>query len=272
MTELISLVVTLRAPEPATLPAELGRAVNAVLLSWLAEADPALAQRWHDAEGPRPYTCSSVIGSRRVSKEQRAFDPEVPAWFRITGLTAEVCAALERLLEAPPPTVEIDRTPFEVAGITADPEENAWAGRSTYQALAAPFLLEGTRISRRVTLEYVAPAAFRQNGLNMPVPLPGLVFGGLAERWNAFSPVRISPEMRQFAESSVALNGFRLRSRAVPGKGGSLQIGAVGSASYTATRYDRYWMGLMGLLAEFAFYAGVGRGVTQGLGQARRRD
>ena len=272
MTELLSLVVIVRTPEPVTLPATLGRAVNALLLRWLEDADPELARCWHDAEGVRPYTCSTVIGSRREGKDQRAFDPEVPAWFRLTALNADVCAALDRVLADPPDTVEIDRVPFHGESITADPAVHPWAGRATYQEVAAPFLLEATNIQRRVALQYTSPVAFRQNGMNMPVPLPGLVFGGLAERWNAFSPVRISPEVRRFAETSVALNGFRLRSRAVPGKAGSLQIGAVGSATYTATRYDRYWMGLLGLLADFAFYGGVGRGVTQGMGQTRRRN
>ncbi len=39
-----------------------------------------------------------------------------------------------------------------------------------------------------------------------------------------------------------------------------------GQASYVAVTYDRYWMSLLGLLADFAFFAGVGRLTTVGLG------
>jgi CRISPR-associated endoribonuclease Cas6 len=34
----------------------------------------------------------------------------------------------------------------------------------------------------RLTLHFASPATFKSGGLHVPVPLPGLVFGGLLER------------------------------------------------------------------------------------------
>jgi len=76
--------------------------------------------------------------------------------------------------------------------------------------------------------------------------------------------------VRRYGAECVALNNFRLRSRALPGKDGGLQVGAVGTAGYVAVRFDRYWMSLLALLADFAFYAGVGLLTTTGMGQTRR--
>ena len=42
--------------------------------------------------------------------------------------------------------------------------------------MAAAALQRGDRLSRTVTLEFVSPTAFKSLEMQMPVPLPGLVF------------------------------------------------------------------------------------------------
>jgi CRISPR/Cas system endoribonuclease Cas6 (RAMP superfamily) len=46
--------------------------------------------------------------------------------------------------------------------------------------------------------------------------------------------------------------------------------GFLGHVGYAFRVKDRYWMGLIHLLAAFSLYAGVGQRVTMGLGQARK--
>lgn len=270
MNELLSLVVTVRPQAPTSLPGHLGRAVYAQLLRWLDAADPALAARWHDTDGPKPFTCSDLVGGRRGGPNSRSLSPERTAWFRLTSLDPAITAILNGLLAAPPPTVELDGVLFDVEGLTTDPAAHPWAGTTSYEVLAAPYLLARVEAPRQVMLDFSAPTAFKQNNLIVPLPLPDLVFGGLADRWNAFSPVAISPEVRRYCQTSVALKRFRLRSAAVPLKDQVPQIGGRGQATYVAAHYDRYWMGLLGLLADFAVYAGAGRLTSVGMGQARR--
>ena len=47
-----------------------------------------------------------------------------------------------------------------------------------------------------------------------------------------------------------------------------MKFGAVGVATYTAPRSDSALWYALHLLADFAFYAGVGAGTTMGLGEA----
>ncbi|NJN81941.1 MAG: CRISPR system precrRNA processing endoribonuclease RAMP protein Cas6 [Caldilineaceae bacterium] len=101
--------------------------------------------------------------------------------------------------------------------------------------------------------------------------LPGLVFGSLVERWNAFSPVTLSPEMRRFGEEMVAISRYHLQSRPVAQKNQGLRIGGVGEATYRALAGDRYWLGVMQMLADFALYSGVGVQTATGMGQVRHR-
>lgn len=148
--------------------------------------------------------------------------------------------------------------------------QSAWATAATYESLSAPWLLGRAAPSFRVALRFASPTTFKSNEKHVPVPLPGLVFGSLLEKWNAFAPVALPPEARRFAEECMALSGFELRSRPAYLKDGSVRVGAVGAARYTAINRDRYWLSVMNLLADFALFAGVGAGTTMGLGQARR--
>lgn len=269
--DLLSLVITVRPSEPASVPGHLGRAAHALLLRWLDATDPALARHWHDADGPKPFTCSSLIGGGRLDRDGfRRLMPDRTYWLRFTSLDPAISAALLARCAQPPASVELDRVTLPVESVTADPAAHPWAATERYEDIAAPYLLARQEAPRRVRLRFTSPVTFRQRELNVPLPLPGLVFGGLADRWNAFSSVAIGPEARRYAEECVALSSFTLRSRGMPIKDGGLQIGAVGEAGYVAVTFDRYWMSTLSLLADFAFYAGIGRLTAMGLGQARR--
>ncbi|MGC9523584.1 MAG: CRISPR-associated protein Cas5, partial [Anaerolineae bacterium] len=63
--DLLSLVLTLRPERRASLPPRLGRASHAILLDRLAAYDADLATALHDSHGPKPYTCSDLMGSRQ---------------------------------------------------------------------------------------------------------------------------------------------------------------------------------------------------------------
>src|SRR5690606_12601091 len=113
--DLVSLVVTVRPSEPVSVPGYLGRAVHALLLRWLDETDPALARQWHDADGPKPYTCSSLIGSGRMARDgSRQLAPERTYWLRLTALDQNISAALLARQDNPPASIELDRQALSV--------------------------------------------------------------------------------------------------------------------------------------------------------------
>lgn len=267
---LISIVLTLISATDVTLPAQVGRANYAATLQALATVDPALVTALHDADGPKPLTCSSILNSR-ANRGGILIRAGQPYDVRITGLTAPVSAALEQaLLSQPLTTWELEHHRFQVAAVTCDAAVNRWSGRTTYETLAATQLLRSDNLPRHATLDFVSPTAFKSGGITVPVPLPNLVFGSLVERWNQFSPITLSPEMRRFGEEMVAISRYHLESQPVDGKQGGLRIGGVGQATYIALGGDRYWLGLLNMLADFTLYSGVGVQTTTGMGQARR--
>ena len=270
---LTSLVLSLTPTEPLNLPRDLGRATHALFYMLLAQHDPALAEATHASDGLKPFTCSNVFGGQRQGQSLLA-QPGEALWLRYTGLSADISAFLSGPLfqagEQRVQTVELDGSTLQVTGATLDPAQHPRASQTSYEALAAPYLLSRERSDSLVSLRFVSPTAFRARDQNLPLPLSGSVFGSLADKWNAFAPIALPDEVRRFADECLAISQFRGRTRMLHGKNGNKQIGFVGHVHYRATNKDRYWISLINLLADYAWYAGVGYQCTQGMGQVRR--
>ncbi|NBT20456.1 MAG: CRISPR system precrRNA processing endoribonuclease RAMP protein Cas6, partial [Proteobacteria bacterium] len=160
--------------------------------------------------------------------------------------------------------------PTVLAGTPRSP----WAGTGTCEALARLHLIGGRRPAPRVELQFTTPTTFHSQGRSMPLPLPRLVFGSLLDRWNAFAPLRIDPEILVVVEQACTIARYDLRTEAVP-LGGGLQIGFVGRCTYGLPPgrgirpADEYAWRVLHLLASFAFFAGVGAKTTMGMGTVR---
>lgn len=273
---LISLLLTLTPEAPATLPADLGRAAQAETLTRLAQVDPALAEAIHAGDGPKPLTCSGLVADEPEAGPRHPADsvsvrPGARYFMRMTGLVEPVSRALYAgLVERPPVHWALHGQPFHVLEAVCDPARDAWTGQTSCENLAAAALQRGDHLPRTVTLEFVSPTAFKSQDMQLPVPLPGLVFGSLVERWNAFSTVALDPDLRRFANERVAISRYWLESKPVPTKGGALRIGGVGQVTYTALDDDRYALAALNILADFALYSGVGVQTATGMGQCRR--
>jgi CRISPR-associated endoribonuclease Cas6 len=123
-------------------------------------------------------------------------------------------------------------------------------------------------------LEFATPTAFHQNGMDMPLPLPELVYGSLIQAWNTFSPIPLPVHMGGFIEQSVGIARHRITTRMVQFGKAEQHIGFVGKVNYivrpTLTAEESYpYAAILNLLTQFAFYTGVGIRTTVGMGMAR---
>lgn len=270
---LVSLVLTLTTDKPVRLPAHLGRANYSATLERLTLFDTDLGPDIHDAEGAKPLTCSSLFGNIEYRGRDAQYRRGERYWMRLTGLNERVSQTLlSALWENKPTEWQLAGHTFQVVDAFCHPQHHPWSGSTTYEALAERHLLgESTaQHMNEVTLEFASPTAFKSKELQVPLPLPSLVFGSLVDRWNHFSPVALPEQVRNFGELAVEVNQFDLRSVMVEQKNKSLRAGAMGTASYRAHYQDRYWLGLYQLLADFALFSGVGIQTATGMGQTRR--
>jgi len=296
---LLSLLLTLQPVETSPndpqrpLPLWWGRAVHALLLDVIRQADDRLAASMHDApQSPitnhqsaienhqsaipnplRPFTVSTLMGP----STRNGLDANASYHLRLTAFREDV---VEHLLAAiqpggmlsPGSLVELDYVGFQIQ--SADPPiENPhsdWSAFTSYQDLSAPYLLAKTQAPRSITLKFTSPTVFKSGGMHVPIPLPSLVFGSLLEKWNAFAPIAFPPETKRYAGECLAISRYQLYTRPVPAKNHGLRVGGLGQITYVTLGYDRYWMSLIATLADFALFSGVGAGTTMGLGQGRR--
>jgi CRISPR-associated endoribonuclease Cas6 len=271
---LLSWVLKLQPEEPATVPANLGRAAHAWFLDRVREADAALAAELHDRQGQRPFTASNLWELWRERGPEATLSPERTYTLRLTSFSPALSAAVrERVIPALPERLTLAEAPLRVVGSTTDPEGHPWAAEASFEGLVQQFTLAAD-VPRGVGLRFASPTAFRMTGKKqaVPLPLPQLVFGGLLDKWNAFAPIQVHPDVRRFADECLAVSSYRLETRRVAfGPDGRQGVvpGFVGICRYYVEVPDRYWMGLVQLLAGFSLYAGVGLRTTMGLGQAK---
>jgi len=279
--DLLAIVLTLTPTHADSMPTYQGRAAHALFLRLVQAADAALAEELHETAQVKPFTCSDVwrsgppradpplvTGDDGVRRYQVA--PGETWHLRYTLLSAPLTALwLTRVLPALPDAVELSGVPFRVRGAALSPEAHPLAGRASYTDLAAPHLLRGGRPVTRWQFRFAAPTAFSSGGMTVPIPLPGLLFGSLLDRWNAWSPIALPAEVRRFAAERIAISRYRLRTRALLYEPGVVQRGAVGECEYVALGRDPYWCGAVSALAAYAFYSGAGYQTTRGMGVCR---
>jgi CRISPR-associated endoribonuclease Cas6 len=147
--------------------------------------------------------------------------------------------------------------------LTRDSPE-PWAGHEPLQALSGRLQPE-----RELELELATPTTFRQGDIDLPLPLPALVFGSLFKRASQFFPTLFQPgDAQRLAEilgSQVAVSRHRIQTAR------AIELGFVGTVRFEILRsVPEEMVLLLNFLAELAFYLGIGRKTTMGMGMARR--
>lgn len=263
--------LTLEAEQEMVLPPFVGWANYAEALQWLRQVDQQLAQIVHDGNGPKPITCSSLmdvpLGRRSILLKagQRVR-------VRMTTLHADVTQVVNSALqEQPPQQWRIGRQSLRVVAVTCDPAIDPTTGLASYEEIAEGWLLADSTIAPEISMTLASPTTFHSRGVQVPLPMPNLLLGSLADRWNAFSPIPLEPIVREYVESAVGVSYCRLQSMAVSQKRGNVIIGCMGDVTYRSLRHDHYWLAVFQMLCDFALYSGVGISTTAGLGQCLRR-
>lgn len=269
--DLLSIVITLRNPQPASLAVDQGRAIAAQFLEWIQKLDPDLSAALHDPDKtPRAYTASSLNQLPPSNRGLVLLPAWSQTWFRITSISPQLSIFLvDHLLPSLPKSIQIGDALFEVQNAVWEAEKYPWAGWLNYNDLIRQQLLG--KVSQRIKMEFSSPTTFHSYGLHMPFMLPALVVRSWLQSWNAFAPLTFPESILKTLESSLALSVYQLHSRPVR-YGKATLVGGVGSCTYNILNDDPYFMHVINTLASFAFYCGTGAKTALGMGQTRRKD
>lgn len=267
---LTSFVLTLACQKNVVLPPYVGRAHHAATLERIGHIDPETAHALHDGQGVKPLVCSSWL--RTYDKmENITLKSGETVDVRVTSLSNHLTDELYSVLIKEPPDVWcLTNHKFRVATVTCNSALHPWAGSTTLTDLAAKPILQQKQLKHEVTLHFSSPTCFKSQGRHIPLPSPDLVFGSLADRWNALSPLLMAPEMRKFSVDSIALTNYQARTVSIPMKEQGIVTGFVGRATYRLVEPTADSVATLHQLADFAFYSGVGVKTALGLGQCRK--
>ncbi len=261
---LTSLILHLQPVTPARLPVSHGTFAYAAALELFLRRDASLARALHETRPYKPLTVSPLLDAEVREANHLLLVPEQVYTWRITGLTQEVSEHLRQFT----PTiggVRIGDAVFAIVAIAKTSEEHPEAGQETYETLWARW--GQATPPKAVTLHFLTPTTFRAGRFEQPFPLPRWVFGSLIDLWDAFSPYPVG-QLKNIMDEMVLLSNWRGETRRVE-MGAYRTVGFVGKFTYRVTEPLPELCRLIGLLAEFAFYAGVGWQTTHGLGQVR---
>ncbi len=270
MSDLLSLRIPLLLAQGQDLssrpiPKWWGEAAHQLAIKVIASGDAALAAELEASKAMKPFTVSNLRGRFPGGK----IDPAAAYKLRLTALDKRVAEIFEAartggmLREGE--KVELDFIQFRV------PEKEALIPIEmegmTYQALTN-ILFAPAPPPRTLTMDFFSPTLFKKGPQQVPYPMPELVFGSLLEHWNAspFVPTQLPEEARKYALECLRVGRFKLESRTLKMYGETFR-GFVGRVKFVTLNYDRYWMGIMTMLAQYAAYSGVGAKTTMGLGQ-----
>lgn len=253
LDSLQSIVIELGAAAEGYPPATLGRAIYAQILHWLQVENPQISEQIHEAQ-VSPLTVSGLLGNRRRGPTQ----PGDYFAMRVGLLDGNLLPILLRGIECcEMEPVILGKFPFVLRRVYVLPNSHPLVSSSSY------FLLSQAAAASDIQLQFMSPTSFKQAAGIQTFPLPELVFGSLLRKWNCFAP-----EELRFPEITWQglVSAYELKTHALKLEGGA-EIGAQGWARYRFKDTDQ--AKVAAVLANFAFFAGVGRKTTMGMGQVQ---
>lgn len=279
---LTAIVLELRPVAEGSIPLSHYGMAYAAALDLCSRVDRQFTESLHDDTQKKGLTVSPLGGPFEQEGMELRVTPNATYTWRLTGLTAPIARhLLELSLELG--EVRVGETHFRIAAVKTRVEEHPEAGRASYKTLQARWG-EGPPVES-LQLRFLTPTTFRftrgdGKKYEHPIPWPRWVFGSLLAKWNAFAPTPLEID-KDLIGNAVVLSNWRGGTRHLKwverhtDKQGKERwetvqaVGFCGDFTYWIHDSSPEFRRMIGMLAEFAFYAGVGWQTTHGLGQAR---
>lgn len=307
-SRLYSLILKLRPVERGTLMPFSGELVHGAWLNWIRGAAPDVANALHDGNKRRLFTCSGLqfpLPAERMREAEREnthmpLFPEKTYTVRITLLMGELFPLFyHSLLHAHmsesgvkrPPFIQIGKQELLLEEVVSDPDDEAgWTDFTSFATLVdrAKKLTMGK--TQLLKLDFASLTTFSRYDQRSRVygnhyarlPLPQYVFQGLARRWEELAPPELAGMVQQarieeyIAADGIVIDDYNLRSHRVQFVQHP-QRGFTGTCTYALRGPDEeisegspltVRQQLL-MLAQLAFYCGVGYKTPMGMGQTR---
>ena len=268
-----------------------GPALQGMFLHLMEQVDPATSARLHDDNTYRPYTLSPLgIGEQGRQfrgfqlPRERSVKSGTPCYLRVTFLDDALFPVFSRyFLSRPQPSLRLGSGEFAVTTVLASSEnENEWSRYISYEQLIERFSpspdsshqgrgIKKQESARRIKLHFVTPTSFRKSDIDLPLPLPRLVFQSYAKRFAEFCDYELLPDFVELVDRHVGISSMQqLRTDTLKTQRVTL-TGFTGGVTFEISKKaPPELFAQLHLLAGFAFFCGTGKKTTVGMGQTVR--
>ncbi|MCP2519121.1 CRISPR system precrRNA processing endoribonuclease RAMP protein Cas6 [Candidatus Aminicenantes bacterium AC-335-B20] len=226
-----------------------------------------IAEQFQNFNEDLPVTLSPFLKGIKYSKGKTyAYLGEYPI-FRITYLKEEIleiilksfnsCYGKKELLNFANGKVQIAKV---------DIQKSFYANFITFKNI-----LSNAEEKENIVLEFSSPTIFEISEKRRLFPDPEIVFCSLLEKWNKFSSIKLSEQIKnEFGKIEVIQ--YRLTTEFVNFSNKKIP-GFLGKVNYRLLKsMDKKIVKYLNALADFSFYSGVGSKTIIGMGQARRAN
>ncbi|OAT80410.1 CRISPR-associated endoribonuclease Cas6 [Desulfotomaculum copahuensis] len=266
---LISCVIKLSTNAELLVPPSMGQVLHAFFLDRVRNLSPELAAGLHGPAAVKPFTVSPLWGRVEFTDNRWRLFPGEEYAFRVTSISPRLSTWMrDHWLASLSAEIELAGARLQVAGVTVDPQAHPWASSSDYREIYNTWISRDD-VPYQFSLEFHSPTAFKNRGINYPLPDPQHVFMHLLQKWNLYSPINLGDNLLAYIEDNVFLRSFKLQTKIIHFDRYK-QVGFTGVCSFGIRRREEEIMArVIHMLADFAFYAGVGYKTTMGMGQVR---
>lgn len=273
--QLNAVVVNLIATQDGRVPLTQGALAHAAFLDLVRAADPELADRLHESGGRQPFTISPLreLPERGSDADGHRLRVGDRAALRLTLLDpALFMAFLQRLLaDGPHLRLRLGDVTFAVEDAIGAPGSHPWVGYTTTGELADRAARE-----RHIRMVFASPTSVswgKQGTAErrmIVIPWPQAFFASLRGAWNRLTGDTIPIAFEQWVEAYVVVREVARWQTAVYQLKRGTYPGGYGDVTFEALDAHPEYLPILNMLADFAFYSGVGTKTTMGMGQARR--
>lgn len=263
-----AVVYKLKALNDDSLPEFHGQQLHGLCFNILEDFSAQLSTMIHDKMSVKPFTSSLMeFGQDTVLRQKRQYIKAgaIMHW-RVTALTDTVLQAFLSVKTGQ--LLTMGNLQLQVEDVITLPDIRNDAGIIEPEDMVAEcFSLPPVR---QITMDFRSVTSFRSGTNDFPWPLPEMIFGSLADKWEAMNmPGVIDAKTIRVEATTIIPGNWHGASRKVflsPKRG---VTGFIGSFTYQVDNLAEDMRQALLVLATYAEFAGIGRWTAHGLGQVR---
>ncbi len=123
---------------------------------------------------------------------------------------------------------------------------------------------------KELIFDFVTPTTFKKGRYDYVLPEPYLVFKSLLNKWNAFSPIKISDKkLLSFVKKNILISGCWIKTKKTELMSRAKITGFSGRVFFYVANFDEEKLKILNALSRFAEFSGVGRKTTMGFGKVK---